>query len=80
MDVHEVGSSYQENIRPVSTNALGTTPQRSPFAETILEVPLSGTWNNPTLDKYDGTTNPDEHVNAYLTQVGLHTSEDALWC
>jgi len=67
MDIHEVGSSYQENVRPASTNALGTNPRRSPFAETILEVPLLGTWNNPTLDKYDGTTDPDEHINAYLT-------------
>jgi len=79
-DIHEVGSSYEENVRPTSTNALGTTPRRSPFAETILEIPLPGTWNNPTLDKYDGTTYPNEHVNAYLTQVGLHTAEDALWC
>ncbi|XP_068492311.1 uncharacterized protein [Phaseolus vulgaris] len=79
-DTHEVGSSYQENVRPTSHNVLGTTPRRSPFAEIVLEVPLSGTWSNPTLDKYDGTTDPDEHVNAYLTQVGLHTAEDALWC
>jgi len=79
-DIHEVGISYQANVKPASTNALGMTPRRSPFAETILEVPLPGTWNNPTLDKYDGTTDPDEHVNAYLTQVGLHTTEDALRC
>ena len=79
-NIHEVRSSYQENIRLASTNALGTTPRRSPFTETILEVPLPGTWNNPTLDKYDGTTDPNEHVNVYLTQVGLHTTEDALWC
>ena len=25
-NIHEVESSYQENIRPASTNALGTTP------------------------------------------------------
>ena len=79
-DVHEVRSSYQENVRPTSTNALGLTLRRSLFTETILEVPLPGTWNNPTLDKYDGTMNPNEHVTAYLTQVGLHTAEDALWC
>ena len=80
MDTREAGSSYQENIRPASNNALNTAPRRSPFTETILEVPLPGTWNNPALDKYDGSTDPDEHVNAYLTQVGLHTAEDALWC
>jgi len=67
----EVGNSYQENTRLASTNTLGTTPRRSPFLEAIIEVPLSSTWNNPTLDKYDGTTNLDEHVNAYLTQVSL---------
>ena len=43
-------------------------------------MPLPGTWNNPTLDKYDATRDPNEHVNAYLTQVSLHTVEDALWC
>jgi len=61
-DTHEVGSSYQENIRSASNNALNAAPRRSPFTETILEVPLPGTWNNPTLDKYDGSTDPDEHV------------------
>jgi len=25
-DIHEVGSSYQANARPASTNTLGTTP------------------------------------------------------
>ena len=79
-DIHEVGSSYQENTRPASANAFGTAPRRTPFVQAILEVPLPGAWNNPTLDTYDGTTNPDEHVNAYLTQVSLHTAEDALWC
>ena len=79
-DTHEIGSSYQGNMRPILYNALGTSPRMSPFADTVLEVPLPGTWSNSTLDKYDGTTDPDEHVNAYLTQVGLHTAEDTLWC
>jgi len=30
------------------------------------------------LDKYDGTTNPDEHVDAYVTQVSLYTSGRSL--
>jgi len=45
-----------------------------------MEVPLPTTWKNPTLDKYDGTTDPDEHVEAYVTQVSLYTAEDALLC
>ena len=45
-----------------------------------MEVPLSSTWKNPALDKYDGTTDLDEHVDAYVTQVSLYTAEDALLC
>jgi len=45
-----------------------------------MEVSLSCTWKNPTLDKYDGTTDPDEHVDAYVTQVSLYITEDALLC
>ena len=78
-NIHEIRSSYQENTRPTLANALGTAPRRTPFVEAILEVPLPGTWNNPTLDKYDGTTDSNEHVNAYLTQVSLHTAKHALW-
>lgn len=76
----EVESSYQDNTRPTSINILGTTPWWSPFVEAIMEVPLLSTWNNVTLDKYDGTTDPDEHVDAYLTQVSLYTTEDTLLC
>ena len=45
-----------------------------------MEVPLSSTWLNPTLDKYDGFTDPDGHVDAYLTQINLYNAEDALLC
>jgi len=78
--IHEAGSSYQENTRSTSPNALSTVPRKSPFVDAILKVPLPGTWNNPTLNKYDETIDPNEHVNAYLTQVILHMAEDALWC
>ena len=76
----EVGSSYQENTRPTTTSTSGTTSWRNLFVESILEVPLLSTWKNPTLDKYDGTIDPDEHVDAYITQVSLYTIEDALLC
>ncbi|XP_020223144.1 uncharacterized protein LOC109805469 [Cajanus cajan] len=32
------------------------------------------------LDKYDGTTDPDEHVDVFLTQVTLSTTDDAALC
>ncbi|XP_020205193.1 uncharacterized protein LOC109790452 [Cajanus cajan] len=33
-----------------------------------------------SLDKYDGTTDPDEHVDVFLTQVTLSTTDDAALC
>ena len=32
------------------------------------------------MDKYDETTDPDEHADAYVTQVSLYMTEDALLC
>jgi len=48
--------------------------------ESILKVPLSSTWKKPTLDMYDGITNQDECVDAYIMQVRLHTTDDVLLC
>ncbi|RDY11748.1 hypothetical protein CR513_03535, partial [Mucuna pruriens] len=40
--------------------------RKHPFVDGVIEI----------LDKYDGTTNPDEHV----TQVNLFTNDDAILC
>ncbi|XP_027338200.1 uncharacterized protein LOC113852153 [Abrus precatorius] len=32
------------------------------------------------LEKYDGTSYPEEHVDIFTTQVGLYTNNDALLC
>nr|KYP56539.1 hypothetical protein KK1_002780 [Cajanus cajan] len=32
------------------------------------------------LDRYDGTTDPDEHIDLYTTQVNLYTNSDAILC
>jgi len=31
-------------------------------------------------DQYDGTTDPEEHIDIFTTQVGLYTTEDAILC
>jgi len=33
-----------------------------PFNPFILETSLPNRWKVPTFDKYDGTTNPDNHL------------------
>nr|KYP52792.1 Transposon Ty3-I Gag-Pol polyprotein [Cajanus cajan] len=44
-----------------------------------METPLPFGWKSLNIDRYDGTTDPDEHVDLYITQVNL-TNEDAIMC
>nr|KYP44992.1 hypothetical protein KK1_033453 [Cajanus cajan] len=51
-----------------------------PFVDDIMETPLSHRWKPLHLDRYDGTTDPDEHIDLYTTQVNLYTNNDAILC
>ena len=42
------------------------------------DIPLS--WKPLILEQYDGTTNPDEHLDAFLTQENLYNNEDVILC
>nr|KYP42572.1 hypothetical protein KK1_036015 [Cajanus cajan] len=37
-------------------------------------------WKSLPIDKYDGTTDPDEHLDVFLTQVTLSNTDDAALC
>ncbi|XP_027332490.1 uncharacterized protein LOC113847525 [Abrus precatorius] len=41
---------------------------RSPFVHHILEAKLPDNWRGLTIDKYDGTSDPGEHLNIFTTQ------------
>ncbi|XP_020210703.1 uncharacterized protein LOC109795571 [Cajanus cajan] len=45
-----------------------------------MEVPLPPTWKPLNIDRYDGTTDPNEHINAYVTQINLYTNDDTIMC
>ncbi|XP_020216885.1 uncharacterized protein LOC109800517 [Cajanus cajan] len=53
---------------------------RHPFTPNIMQSALLDHWKSLPLDKYDGTTDPDEHVDVFLTQVTLSTTDDAALC
>jgi len=36
-----------------------------PFTQFILKTPLPERWKMPMFDKYDGTTNPDNHKRVF---------------
>lgn len=46
----------------------------------IMEVSLPLNWKNLTIEKYDGTTDPNEYLDVYTTQVSLYTMDDAIFC
>ena len=42
------------------------------------DIPLG--WKPLNLDRYDGTTNTNEHLDAFLTQANLYTNDDTILC
>ncbi|CAL1400208.1 unnamed protein product [Linum trigynum] len=53
-------------------------PVRQPLARCILSEP-AGT-NIPPLPAYDGTGDPEDHLNGYFTKMQLYNSTDATLC
>lgn len=58
----------------------GWMTHRHPFVDCIMEVDLPLGWKPLNLERYDKTTNPDEHLDAFHTQANLNTNNDAIWC
>ncbi|XP_020221042.1 uncharacterized protein LOC109803778 [Cajanus cajan] len=64
--------------RPTDVATVGS--HRHPFTPSIMQLPLMDNWKSLPIDKYDGTTDPDEHLDVFLTQVTLSTTDDATLC
>jgi len=63
-----------------STHKYETCSRQHPFTEDIMETKLSANWKGATLDRYDGSTDPDEHIDVYVIQIRLYMSDDAIFC
>ena len=37
-------------------------------------------WKRLTIKPYDGSTDPDEHLNVFKTHMTLYTTDKTLWC
>ena len=54
--------------------------RRHPFTDSIIGVPLPDKWKGFNRDRYDGTTDPDEHMDVYTTHMSLDTANDVVMC
>ncbi|RZR82641.1 hypothetical protein BHM03_00009094 [Ensete ventricosum] len=52
----------------------------SPFTPEIQAKPLPATFRLPTLEPYDGSDDPTEHIVAFCAQMALYDTSDVLMC
>ena len=51
-----------------------------PFVNGIINVELSPKWRGLSIDRYDDSTDPDEHIDVYTTNIGLFSTSKAIMC
>ncbi|XP_068466580.1 uncharacterized protein [Phaseolus vulgaris] len=66
--------------KTVNTTAPTGPDRRHPFTNRVMDTPLPDKWKGFNRDRYNGTTDPDEHVDAYTTHMSLYTTDDAVFC
>jgi len=75
----EVDDESYPNKSAPTTGTLDLVRQH-PFTNSIIRIPLPDKWKNFNRDRYDGTTDPDEYMDAYTTHMSLYTSDDVVLC
>ncbi|KAG5091414.1 hypothetical protein JHK82_050192 [Glycine max] len=57
----------------------GQTTCRHPFVDRIMEADIPLGWKSLNLELYDGTTDSDEHLDAFVTQANLYSNVDVIF-
>ena len=66
--------------KTVNTTGTAGPDRRHPFTDFIMDTPLPDKWKGFNRDRYDGMTDPDEHMDAYTTHMSLYATDDAVLC
>ena len=61
--------------RTMNTTDTATTDHRHPLTDFVMEAPLLDKWKGFNRDRYDGTTDLDEQMDAYTTHISLYTTD-----
>ncbi|XP_020239059.1 uncharacterized protein LOC109818073 [Cajanus cajan] len=85
---HGESSGWYKETRDLKPPAGATTTTldqqrrqgRTPFTPDVAGARLPDNWKNMTLEKFDGTTDPEEHLDAFVTQISLYTDDEAIMC
>ncbi|GAU51417.1 hypothetical protein TSUD_88720 [Trifolium subterraneum] len=74
------GGNVRHSPRRESSGS-GDERHRGPLSRRIMDIPLPrGLEKPPTLDKYDGTTDPDEHVQSVETALDYRNLRGSIKC
>ena len=74
------GESHPQRIGNTADDLAGRTVHRHPFVDHIMETNITLGWKPLNLERYNGTIDPDEHLDAFLTQANLYTNDDTILC
>jgi len=66
--------------KEISRAITGNTTAQYPFTDKIMATRLPKAMKNPSLDRYDGSTDPDEHLNAYVAQLSIYRTDTHVFC
>ena len=61
LEIPVKASAIAGRTRPVTFSA--------PFSAEVINAPMLGKVKLPTLELYDGTTDPEEHLGMYKAQI-----------
>ena len=82
MDVNENSNLEHKLIKVLDTPPPDDDedPRGHPFTNEIVEAQLPSKWKGMTIRLYDGSTDPNEHLNVFKTQMTLYTTNKVVCC
>jgi len=77
----EVGYVHPTILKVENSIERGSCPTLvTPFSREILEAPRLSKVKMPSVDFFDGTTNPNDHLDVYKAQMYFQDADDATCC